>query len=73
MKCECLEGCPFFNDKMKNKPSLAEIYKKQFCLGDNINCARHKVKEALGGDKVPMDMYPNQIEKAELLIANSKN
>ena len=68
--CECLQGCPFFNDKMADKPALAEIYKKQYCLGDSTNCARHHVFLALGKPKVPADLYPNQMKRAERIVAN---
>lgn len=62
--CECLAGCPFFNDKMKEKPATATIYKETYCLsGDNEKCARHQVKVALGKDNVPADLYPSQVEK----------
>lgn len=68
--CECLPACIFFNDKMKNQPGMTQIYKKQYCLGGGKDdCARHMVKEALGADKVPQDLYPNQVEKARALIA----
>jgi hypothetical protein len=66
--CECLPGCPFFNDKMKEKPATAEIYKKNFCLGDNTDCARHQVKVAIGKEYVPSDLYPTQQHKVQGII-----
>jgi hypothetical protein len=69
-KCECLEGCIFFNDKMKERPAMGQLYKKEFCLGgDNAHCARYMVRTALGRDRVPVDLYPNQIDRAAQLIA----
>ena len=67
-ECDSLSGCPFFNDKMGNKPALSEMYKKNFCKGDFVNCARHIVKEALGKQFVPPDLFPNQHERAKELI-----
>jgi hypothetical protein len=67
--CECLPGCPFFNDKMENKPAMAELYKKQFCRGDSSDCARHRVFKALGKGKVPANLFPSQIEKVAAIIA----
>ena len=67
--CDCLPGCPFFNDRMENMPKIAGMMKKGYCQGDFMNCARHMVKEALGKEKVPSNLFPNQIEKAKALIA----
>ena len=66
--CECLEGCPFFNDKMKNSESLGNIYKRRYCLGDSANCARHMVFTQLGKPAVPADLFPNMKERAQQII-----
>ncbi len=62
--CECLTGCAFFNDKMAESPATASMMKKRYCLGDNSQCARHMVKEALGAPMVPGDLYPAQVDIA---------
>ncbi len=72
MDCECLPTCPFFNDKMATKPSLASLMKKQYCKGDFNSCARHQVFLALGKESVPKDLFPNQAEKAREII-HTKN
>jgi hypothetical protein len=66
--CECLEGCPFINDKMAGKPATSEMYKKAYCHGSNVQCARFIVFSALGNGSVPSDLFPNQVEKAYDLI-----
>ena len=66
--CELLEGCIFFNDKMADMPSTAEMFKNQFCRGNNIECARYMVFKALGREKVPPDLFPNMKEKAQEII-----
>ncbi|MBS2099539.1 hypothetical protein [Carboxylicivirga linearis] len=66
--CEKVKGCPFFNEKMSNMPATAAGYKRKYCMGDNQNCARYMVLKKLGGDKVPVDLFPNQVEKAKMLI-----
>ena len=68
-KCECVDGCPFFNDRMNNMPRLAEQYKKNYCLGNFENCARYKVFKNLDKDRVPSDLFPNQHEKAEKILS----
>ena len=69
--CECLEICPFFNDKMANMPSMADMLKSRYCKGDWADCARHRVFVALGIEGVPIDLYPNQEDEADKLIAAS--
>jgi len=61
-ECECLEGCPFFNDKMQNMPALAGIMKKKYCQDDYSSCARHMIFEKMGKEAVPGGLYPNQME-----------
>jgi hypothetical protein len=68
-ECVCLPQCPFFHDKMANKPALAELMKQQLCLGDNTDCARYMVFKKIGRGKVPINLYPSQIEKAKKMIA----
>jgi hypothetical protein len=50
-------------------PALAGIMKKRYCLGDFSVCARHQVKEALGKENVPGDLFPNQFDRARMTIA----
>lgn len=66
--CECLGGCPFFNDKMASMSSVADMMKKRYCQGDNSKCARFMVFKALGKPAVPADLFPNQVDIAEKLI-----
>ena len=67
--CECLNGCLFFNDKMKDTEGMGAIYKKKYCLGDNSQCARYMVFKALGKPKVPSNLYPNMVDQAKKIIA----
>lgn len=69
-ECPSLAGCPFFNDRMENKPSLANLLKDQYCKGDYTQCARFTVSKALGKSKVPDNMYPNMMVQAKELIGS---
>ena len=71
-ECECLSLCPFFHDKLKNMPAMAEIYKRKYCKGDSTDCARHQVFEKLGSENVPDDLFPNQNEKAVRILSSYK-
>jgi hypothetical protein len=66
--CELLQGCLFFNDKMANMPSTAEVIKLRYCRGDNAECARYMIFRALGRGKVPEGLFPNQVTEAVKII-----
>ena len=69
--CECLEKCPFFNDKMEDMPSTAAIYKTRFCKDDFNGCARYMVFKKLGREKVPTNLFPNQVERAQEILSQN--
>lgn len=69
--CESLNSCPFFNDKMANMPSMANSYKKRYCHDQFSTCARYMVFKAIGKDKVPADLFPNQDHRAREIIGGS--
>ena len=66
--CTLLPTCIFFNDKMANLAGMADLYKSKYCKGDNSNCARYRVFSALGREKVPTNLYPNDLERADAII-----
>ena len=68
-QCECLPKCPFFHNKMANRPATSEFMKKKYCLSDNSKCARYMVFKNLGRSNVPTDLFPMQIDRAEELIS----
>lgn len=62
-ECSCLPKCPFFHDRMENRPATAKIMKEQYCLGDNSTCARFVVSQKAGTAAVPADLFPSQSER----------
>ncbi len=66
--CECLPKCPFFHDKMSNMPSMAEILKQRYCHAGWKTCARHRVFMEFGSASVPFDLFPNENERADMLL-----
>jgi len=70
--CEHLTNCAFFGDKMPDTSGLGAMYKKKYCQGDNLSCARYIAAKELGGDNIPRTLYPNNIEDAKKLIAEKK-
>ena len=69
-ECELIARCIFFNDKMAEYPSTASFLKKKYCQEDNSECARYMVFKTLGGEKVPKDLYPHNVERARKLISS---
>jgi len=67
--CENIEQCIFFNNRMSNMPTMAEIYKKQFCKGEFSECARYILLNEFTSEDVPGDLFPIQKERAEKIKA----
>ncbi len=67
--CPRLPGCPFFLEKMQSKPGTTEMYKNTYCRRSYETCARYLVLMALGKEKVPADLYPNEQDRAKLIIS----
>jgi len=70
--CEKTPKCPFFNELMVNFPENARALKNIFCRGNKAKCARFMVSKALGGDKVPLDLYPDETERAKKIIQSGQ-
>ncbi|MBN1646465.1 MAG: hypothetical protein JW874_00410 [Spirochaetales bacterium] len=67
--CEIAKSCPFFNDKMANMPADSAKLKENYCKSNSLHCARFMVYQALGENKIPPDLLPNEKEKAYPIIA----
>jgi hypothetical protein len=67
--CPLLAGCLFFNDKMADTSGLGAMYKKKYCQGDNSKCGRHMIANSIGREKVPINLYPNMLDRAQAIIA----
>ena len=68
-RCDLIGKCIFFNDRMAGMPSTAFVYKKIFCEDKFGTCARFIVCMAKGRENVPTDLFPNQLERANQIIA----
>lgn len=70
--CENLLKCPFYQGKMSMDSGLGSMYKKRYCEGDRLNCARYMVFSTLGKDFVPASLYPNMVDKAKEILTKHK-
>ena len=68
-QCANLTDCSFFNDVMKEYPSIGEMMKRRFCYGHSDECARIIVSSTLGGQAVPEQLAPNDRRGAEKILA----
>lgn len=66
--CPSTEKCPFFNDKLAQMPSLAELYRQQYCRGNFVTCARYQVSKAVGSERVPESLYPPQVHRVGEIV-----
>ena len=70
--CEKLEKCPFYQGKMSMDSGLGSIYKKNFCEGNKLECARYMVATQAGPEFVTNNLYPNMKDAANKIIAENK-
>jgi len=66
--CENLSGCPFFNDAIPNMPITEQHLKSIYCTDQPQTCARYIVGKALGKEQVPLDLFPDELSRAERII-----
>ena len=70
--CPKLPQCPFFNERLAKMPAVAEMAKDRYCRGNEYDiCARYVVAKSLGGAAVPDNLYPDQRDRANSIIAES--
>lgn len=67
-ECPSVVRCPFYNDQIPDKPAIINLYKARYCQDKYETCARWKVASTLGKEAVPLDLYPNQFERANQII-----
>lgn len=66
--CEKLSGCPMVNGARGNPADSCEKIKEKYCNGNYSECARYMIVREVGGDFVPPDLQPDQIEEAKEII-----
>lgn len=64
-QCEFIETCAF---ALNNKDS---DLKGNYCDSNSLHCARFMVFQALGVDKAPDDLMPDEKTKAYALLAEN--
>ena len=66
--CDVIENCQFFNDELGEMPAHSRVFKRVYCSGDHLLCARYIVFAACGAEAVPEDLFPNNEFRARRMI-----
>jgi hypothetical protein len=53
---------------MSHMPTMAGMFKKNYCQGDATECARHMIFKKLGREAVPADLFPNNHARAKEIL-----
>lgn len=70
--CENLDKCRFFNETLADTPAaIVEGYKSHFCRGVVDKCARRIVSQALGSERVPVELGPHESTRALELLRDA--
>jgi hypothetical protein len=72
-ECEYLQTCIFFNDQMILMPGTAGIMKYKYCKRSFETCARYVLVKALGRERVPSDLYPDEGSRAQKIISEVRS
>ena len=69
-RCTITYECPFYNDELPNTYSAKEReeLKKKYCGGGSSQCARFMVARALGLDEVPLNLFPGDLFKVNVIL-----
>lgn len=72
-ECPRLVRCLFFNDKLQTMPAIADLARASYCRSNHFEtCARFRVAHALGSEAVPSNLFPDQTERAESILNESR-
>ncbi len=72
-ECPLLEACPFFAANLTDMPTTAEAMKQRFCHGAYEGCARYQVRHAVGKEAVPLNLYPDDLDRAQAIIRSGRD
>ena len=78
-KCPKADSCSFFHQRMPGMPTIAALFKKRLCEGDNTSCARyylftHVQSSNLSDEmearisELSINLYPNELARVKSII-----
>ena len=67
-RCGNFDTClDFFQEQAKTLPATAHFFEEIYCNASNEHCARLLVFTARGAENVPIDLFPCQQVRGQLL------
>lgn len=67
-ECELIDACASFYEKLSYMKSTARLMKGAYCQWNYSECARYIVYKVHGKEKVPVDLYPSDLDGANKLV-----
>lgn len=80
-KCPKLDTCSVFYQRMPSMPTIAALFKKRLCEGDNSSCARYYLYTHTQGEnlnlseemkarvaELSVNLYPNELARVKSII-----
>ena len=71
MACELMKSCFFFVNSPADSNAV-ELLKDVYCRGNQQQCARYRIAQAVGREHVPPTLYPNQTHRVEGIIKKAR-
>ena len=59
-RCPRRNDCSFFRSLLCGHHEIIRLIEEQFCTGDYASCARLRIAQARGADRVPAGLFPSQ-------------
>ncbi len=66
-----MDQCEFIDTCFYAKNSSDSVLKESYCDSNSLHCARFMVIQALGEDKAPNDLMPDEKMKAYGILAEN--
>ena len=64
-----MDQCEFFETCIFVETDKGASFKESYCNSNSLRCARYMITQALGADKVPEDLLPDEKAKAYAILA----
>ncbi|MFZ9033779.1 MAG: hypothetical protein ACO21J_07495 [Anaerohalosphaeraceae bacterium] len=69
LQCPLMDTCAFLRENRTTMPELVERIQDTYCTKPaRSECARFKIAQSVGTEKVPPLMLPEQVEWAQQII-----
>ena len=66
--CPMTDACPFFEKEVPGNSRAVDILRRRYCMPGGAGCARKLVRDTLGKELVPDDMFPNDDLWAQAIL-----